>query len=85
MKYFYVIETSKSEWTSSYDFITDNFEEARMHVKDFVDWFCNKGTCTIIKFDQNFRQVKRWKYGDDKLVVLDSNLFYQNYEREDHD
>lgn len=68
MKKYYLIKTSDNEWSSSYKYITDNFEEAEQQVNNFADWYCNNGTCTLVTVNQSMREIERRSYRDGKLV-----------------
>jgi len=67
MKTYYLIETSYSEYGSDYNRICETLEEAESHIMEYADWYCNKGTCTIIKVDETFRVLERREYWEGKL------------------
>lgn len=68
MKKFYLIETTNSEVSSSYKYITDSLEEAEQQVNNFADWWRNNGTCTIVTVNQSMRVLEMRFYENGKLV-----------------
>lgn len=67
MRYYYIIEETANEYSSLKKYIAESFEDARAHVKDYTNWYCPKGSCTIIKVDENFHELMRWDYYDNKF------------------
>lgn len=67
-KYYYLIETTDSEYTSSYKKICESYEEAEKEIKNYSDWYCSKGSCTIVKVTSNFKIKGRYKYWEGKLT-----------------
>jgi hypothetical protein len=62
MKYYYLIETTDGERSSSYKKICDSLEEAVESVPNYSDWYCSKGCCTIVKVDSNFKRRETYHY-----------------------
>mgnify|MGYP003290204195 CR=1 FL=1 len=67
MKYYYLIRTTYNEYEARYVKICESFEEAVSEVPNYADWYCNKGTCKIVKVDSNFRQLECWQYWNGEL------------------
>lgn len=70
MKKYYLIETTDSERSSSYKYITDSLEEAEQQVNNFANWWCNNGTCTIVTVNQSMRVLETRFYKDGELVRI---------------
>lgn len=66
-KHYFLIETTYSEWGSSYKKICESYDEAVEQVPNYSDWWCNKGTCTIVEVDSDFREINRWRFWNGKL------------------
>lgn len=82
MKYYYLIDVTVNEYHSAHRYIADTFEEARERVKDYANWWCPDGSCSIVKVDKNFHTVKTWNYYDNKFRPGDPKY---RYATEDHD
>lgn len=67
MKYYYLIETTDSERSSSYKEICETLEEAESKVMNYADWYCNKGCCRIVKVDSMFNRCEYYKFWKGKL------------------
>jgi len=70
MKYYYLIETTDNEWSSSYKKICETLEEAKAEVMNYADWYCSKGCCRIVKVDSNFNIYEYYKFWNGKLDEL---------------
>ena len=74
----YAIETSKSEYKSSYDEFFDTFEDALNATKNYEDWYCSKGDCKIVKLifgeGKTYNKADCWRIKDGQVVS--KPLFY---------
>ena len=68
MKHYFLIETTVNEWHTSYEYIADTLEEAKAHIMEFNDWYCRRGTCTIIEVDNRMHKIKEYRYKEGVLV-----------------
>lgn len=66
-KHYFLIETSDTEYSSSYKRICETYEEAVEQVPNYANFYCNNGTCTVVEVDSNFREVKKWRFWNGKL------------------
>jgi hypothetical protein len=69
-KYYYLIRTTDTEHSSSYKKICESYEEAESEVMNYADWWCQKGTCTVVKVDSDFKIVMSFRFYDGKLDCL---------------
>ena len=67
MKYYYLIETTDGEWSSSYNEICETLEEAESKVQIYADWYCSNGCCRIVKVDSKFNRCEYYKFWKGKL------------------
>ena len=67
----YAIETSKSEWNSSYDEFFNTFEDALDGSKKYNDWY-GSGECSIVKLvfgeGKTYKKAACWRVKDGKVV-----------------
>ena len=66
-KYYYLIETSDNEWSSSYKEICETLEEAESKVMHYADWYCSNGCCRIVKVDSKFNRCEYYRFWKGKL------------------
>ena len=66
MKYYYLIETTNNECSSSYKEICETLEEAESKVMNHADWYCPKGCCIIVKVDNEFNRIESYKFWEGK-------------------
>lgn len=68
MKYYYLIETTDGEWSSSYKEICETYEEAESKVMNYADWWTSNGTCRIVKTDNKFHTIETYTFIKGKLI-----------------
>jgi hypothetical protein len=63
MKRYFLIETTDSEYRSSYKKICDTLEEAKKEVPNYANWWSpTKGSCSICEVDENFTVYTEYKF-----------------------
>jgi hypothetical protein len=72
MKFYYLIETTDNEWSSSYKETCETFEEAESKVMNYADWYCSNGCCTIDKVDSKFNVYESYHFWKGKLEKTDT-------------
>lgn len=71
MKTYYLIKTSYSEYGSDYNRICETLEEAESHLMEYADWYCSRGTCTIVKVDEELNTLETRYYREGKLYEVE--------------
>lgn len=66
MNYFLIYETS-NEFNGNYRYISTNKKDCEDRIMNYCDWYCPKGSCTIIEVNENFKELHRWTYFGGKL------------------
>ena len=72
-KHYYLIETTSDEFSSDYEYIAESFEEAESKIMDYGDWYCDKGTCTILEVDNKFNTLRKYEYWKGNLFSINGN------------
>lgn len=76
-KIYYVIQVSENEFINSYKRICETLQEAESHVMEYTDWYCPRGTCHILKVDEEFNVLERRWYKEGKYVPDAIHIWYK--------
>lgn len=70
-KHYFLIKNSYNEWDSGYTYICESFEEAKKEIAKHNDWYCEKGSGTIIEVDAHMNRINRWEFRHNKQISKD--------------
>ena len=68
MKFYWVIKTTVNEYSTVNRQIFETYEEAVKEVMNYTDWYCDKGTCSIEKIDNYFREYETYRFYKGELI-----------------
>lgn len=67
-KHYFLIENSYSEQGSHYTYNCESFEEAKKEIANHSDWYCDKGSGTIVEVDSHMNRINRWEFRNNKQI-----------------
>lgn len=73
MKHYFLIKTTDNEYSSSYKYIAETFDEAYRVLMSgkYTDWYATEGNGNIVEVDQTFRVLHTHHYWNGELWEVD--------------
>ena len=74
MKHYFLVKTTDNEYSSSYKYIAETFEEAEKQILSgkFNGWYCSTtGNGQVVEVDENFKVIHTHDYWNGELFEVD--------------
>ena len=66
-KHYFLIKNSYNEYESGYTCICESFEEAKKEIANYADWYCEKGSGTIVEVDSHMNRIRKWEFRNNEI------------------